>query len=306
MTTIKTPPCLSNYDLGDVICNGDPDGATIDDRKFCGWRDRCGALKAHLATSKKPVSVYLKIVNPGKPESYGAPKAPDAFIKFLDLQVKRYGVKSGIPSKEPGDAPEAAPKAARPRTKEMPEAEPNAGPELFEGKEASFPGEEPPVIIKKRNSRRIRKMVSQKVKAKHAATRELWDTLKDRLTTQIAALKFAAPGQVAIPGQLYMRDHGVTSQYVRVYQKTASGKDRPIVAARFKPRTLTIDVELPVKPDLFLESVGKAAVKSLKVQPLADGFFSTLVMNVDAKGTLTIVDAIQRMVHKGKFPLAQV
>jgi hypothetical protein len=106
---MNPPKCVSNYERGDLQCDGDTAGATELERAPCSWRERCAAFSLYLDEDDVELSVHL--------DGDGAPKAEN-FPEFCDLLVARFQVSElfagAVPEVKPIEA-EPAKKAPAPK-----------------------------------------------------------------------------------------------------------------------------------------------------------------------------------------------
>lgn len=74
---------------------------------------------------------------------------------------------------------------------------------------------------------------------------ELFDLFLSNLISEVG-IPYAKPGALALPGQLYLRDHRSRHNYATVYCRARRGLDRPLARVRTRPRDKALEVWLPV------------------------------------------------------------
>lgn len=304
---IPFPRCTGNFDVEDPICNGDPEGATEAERTTCGWRDRCGALQAFCAESGKDPSIYFLPAAPDAPTMLA--KDQSGLLRLLDTQVKRFGVVEGVPGGTLDPVAQADADLVQEEEEEALEATPVAVPrESVDGAvEVDLPGEIPeeprtPRPIPARARKAV--MPGGKVDQKRVYVRGLFDQLTQLIKMRMGkSVTFATQDEAAATGQLYVKDRTHGSLYCRLYQKTATGKDRGVLSARFKMQTQTLDICLPVSAEDFTRVTAKEVLKRVNVVNIKDGVFYSLVCGVDRDTLPAVADALQRLDAKGIFPL---
>lgn len=267
------PHCIGTYEAHEAVCNGDEN-----DPDPCVWRDRCAAVQAHLTEiGQDPehlVTFKVKKAKAGEPEQqYAAGKHGfNRFVILCDEQAKRFGVKDGAPTKQP-DKPKKSKKDSR------------------KGMKPS-----------KKAQKRAAEALTKRALDRRRQLRVMFDDFKQLLIGAIKDRTFAAPREAVAPGRLYVVDHIDKSGYASIYCKTPVGRDVPIVSVRFKPRNLTMDLEVPVAPDDF-NGIGKETMKKLLPRLINDGLFRSLMPGLDREAVALAAEAIGTLVNGGRIKL---
>lgn len=124
---------------------------------------------------------------------------------------------------------------------------------------------------------------------------ELFDLFLSRLITEVER-GFAKPGKLALPGQLYLRDHRTRHNYATIYCRARQGVDKPLVRVRPRPRDKALEVWLPVTARIAAKLGLSARVLSSQGQ-----FKSELVL--DQANAIGLAKKIAGLVDGGKIQL---
>lgn len=124
---------------------------------------------------------------------------------------------------------------------------------------------------------------------------ELFDLFLTSLIRDVG-IPYAAPGSLALPGQLYLRDHRTRHNYATVYYRARRGHDRPLARVRTRPRDKAIEVWLPVTARVAAKLGISARVLTSRGQ-----FKSELVLN--QVNAVKLAKKIAGLVDEGKIQL---
>lgn len=276
MAKVVMPHCVGDYDVGDAVCDGDPNDK---DDKPCTWRDRCAGFQAHLtatgSNSEDFVGQESDTNQEGEERHWAEPHGSHPkFLKLVDKQVERYGVKDGKVTKDPSQkAPkEDGRKNLRPTKK---------------AKEAA------------------RKALTARKMDRRNQLQELFKFFSEQVGEALPEHRFASNREAVAPGRLHLVDRLVKSGYISIYCKTPKGRDAPLALAKFKPRNLTLDVELPVFTVEINGTIGAKTLKKLEPKDINDGLFKCVMVGLDREGCVLAAEAIGRLVSQGKIELPE-
>jgi len=272
---------MGDYEQEHEQCDEYPEGETEDDKKACTWRDQCAALQQHCSATDKEASEFVVEKSKGD-EEWTEPKGdPKLFMKQCSRLIKEFNIVGGRVVK-------AAAKVAS--TKKAKQAKEDGRKNIKPTKKAKDAA---------------RKALAARKLDRRGQLRELFGFFKGAIAEQLGGeYEYAPPKEAVVPGQLLIVDRIEKSGYVSIYCKTANGRDVPIVLARFKPRSLTMDVELPVEADEF-DGVGKGTLKKLAPREFNDGMFRSIMMGLDREGCALVAETIGTLVNKGKIELPE-
>lgn len=124
---------------------------------------------------------------------------------------------------------------------------------------------------------------------------ELFDLFLSNLVAEVER-DFAEPGALALPGQLYLRDHRDRHSYATIYCRARRGHDKPLARVRSRPRDKALEVWLPV--------TARVAAKlglSARVLVAHGQFKSELVL--DQANAIGLAKKIAGLVDGGKIEL---
>lgn len=286
------PPCLGQFEVGDTICNGEPDGADADARAPCAWRNRCAGLQIHCAQNSYSADEVVGTLD------YGA------LVTVCEAIVESHSIRQGIPASADGDEEDA------PEEKPV-EAQPEAQPEASEAKSADK-GNSPPKPLAKTERRLVspnrkteRKVAKPKAKLEDEmlALHQHFETLmRDHFPTR----NFGNGRQVLVkPGTFYMLDRTKGSHYIAWYCTAARGRDIALACVRFKPRLGCVHIELPLPIEELKGFLGAAALKRLSPKSYADGQFQTMCTYLDHEGIGLAVETIKKLVEADLIALPE-
>jgi hypothetical protein len=275
------PYCTGEYEAGDTNCDGDPEGKTDFQRNACAYRDGCVAFQAHLAETKLKADDFIEAVPDEDDRTgqrvLGRPKrGTKTFLKLLEKQIKRFGVVDGEVTRDPN-----APK----KPKRAPEND---------GRKNLRPSKEAQELA--------RKAITQRAIERREDLKRLFDWFKTHMVENLEVYRFTAPGEIVKPGRFYIVDRMKTSNYVSVYCKKPYGKDAPVAVIKFKTRSMTFDIEIPVEVTGYI-GVGKVTMDKLKPQPIDDGKFRSVMPHLDKEGVALAAQTIAHLVKRGKIDL---
>ena len=264
------PFCVSEYQSGDVTCDGNPKAKTDYAKKPCSWRNRCSAFREHLKNSKDEFEKYIELVPDdkvmdGEGSYHGRPRrGRAAFVVWCNALVEKYGVENGVITKKVVAKKKKAPmKKAR-----------------------------------KASTRRVR----EKARARKKQLDKLFEHFKVHFIESLEVYRFTPPRGVVRPGRLYVIDRRKTSKYVSVYCKAPGVLGIPVALIRFKPRTMTFDIELPVGIEDFV-GIGTDTMKKIHPRPIEDGRFKTTCIGMDKERAAIVAQTIAKMIKRGKIEL---
>lgn len=292
----EAPLCVSEYESGELICDGDPEAGDSNERAPCGWRDRCVGLQCHLAESGKDVSAIVEYktkmetrerydevtdeTTEYKEETeYAVPFGLwSKFEELCDKHIARYGVKEGKITKDPVGDP--IPKAKQPDRRKL-------------------------LRPSKRTQRAASRALSKRAKKRRDALMGLFHHFARQLDrgTRGTGYRFVKPKQALGNGMFYVANRLEKSGYVSVYCKNPRGKDFVVILAKFKPRDLTLDVMMPIHMDEF----SKASRKELKLKHVQGvGLFQTIATGLQRQGVSLVAEIIAGLVVSGKMDLPEL
>jgi len=273
------PFCTGEYEAGDGACDGNPEADTEFQRNHCKYRDNCVAFQAYLAETKLKADDFIEAQpHPTHPEGVlGIPiKGVRHFERLCAKQVKRYGVVEGRITRDP----------TRPK-------KPKKAPEN-DGRKALRPSKEAQELA--------RKAITQRAIERREILKRMFDHFKTVMVENLEVYRFTSPGEAVKPGRFYIVDRMRTSNYVSVYCKMTKGRDAPVAVIKFKTRSMTFDIEIPVEHTSYI-GVGKVTMDKIKPQPIDDGKFRSVMMNLDKEGVALAAQTIAHLVKRGKIDL---
>lgn len=288
----RAPLCVSEYEIGDKQCDGDPDGETTDDKAPCGWRDRCAALQCYLAESSREMSEFVELKAAKDPyivtneetgeeitryddSQYAYAIGPwKKFEEMCDKHVQRYGIKEGKPNTDPvGDPPAKKPQVDKRRF----------------------------LKPSKKAQRAAKKAISKSAKNRRGKLQILFQHFLRHLATELkgTGYRFVTSKQALGRRCLYVVDRLEKSGYMSVYCNNPTGRDAVVATAKFKPRGLVLDLSLTVGVD----DVSGAKKKGLGLVPIDDGLFKSLAPGLGTEGVALAAETIAALVRSGKIIL---
>lgn len=291
---MKLQECFTGYEKGDSICDGDPNGPTEGDRAPCVARDRCAALKRHIAETGADISDFGKVVQvvsiEGQPARYFRAADWDGLVKQLDGLVKEYG-----PATEHGGEP-AAEEAEEHRAASEEAA---AGDDKPRSRKGRMPDGRHRLKPGRKARAMARRTLMKAARERHKALLEVFRKFRASLAEQLPEYNWAGDHDAVAPGRLYVKDRLDSSGYASVYCKTLEGRDIPLASCRFKPRDLQMEVSFPFDP----AQAPAGLAKKLELKPLTDGRFKSRTKKLDSIGLGLAVELIAKAVRDAKIDL---
>lgn len=262
------PFCVGEYDPNEPTCNGKPKAKTAFQRKACAWRNRCAAFQIFLKGSDSSYEDHIELIpdekTPGDGSYIGLPKrGRAAFIAWCDVLAGKYNIVNGVAVEEIKKKKKAPLKKAR-----------------------------------RASVRRAR----EKARARNSVLNTLLEHFKIHFIENLETYRFTPPRGVVRPGRFYVVDRRKTSKYVSVYCKMPGVLGVPVALIRFKPRTMTFDIELSVGLEDFI-GVGAEIMKKIHPRPIKDGRFKSMCIGMDKEGVALVAQIIAKMVKRGKIEL---
>jgi len=267
------PYCVGEYDPDEPTCNGKPKAKTAYHRKPCSWRNRCAAFQEYMRVSGDAYEDHIELISdektPGDGSYTGLPKrGRSAFIAWCDVLAGKYNIVNGVKTQ----------KIKIQKIKKKKKAP------LKRARRASV--------------RRAR----EKARARNAVLNVLFEHFKIHFIENLVEYRFTPPRGVVRPGRFYVVDRRRTSKYVSVYCKVPGVLGVPVALIRFKPRTMTFDIELPIGT-LDFDGVGREIMKRIHPRPIEDGRFKSVCIGMDKEGVALVAQTIAKMVKRGKIEL---
>jgi hypothetical protein len=257
------PGCIGRYKPSDLICNGDPDGADDFQKRCCLWRDRCSAFKEYLRDHKKVIEDYITFVPvTGKDDYVAFPRGGKA--NFIK-RCDKYIQSYKIVK--------GIRKKRRKRKKYIKKDRRSA-------------------VKKYRENARVRKNILD----------ALFEHFKTHLIENLENYYFTPPRGVIKPGRMYVIDNRKPSKYVSIYCKTTGMLGVPIALVRYKPRTMSLDVELPFKVEDY-DCFGIDILKKIHPIMIKSGRLHSLCSKLDKESLAILAQCIAKMIKKGKIRL---
>jgi len=259
------PFCVGEYGPGEYVCNGNPKAKTEYHNKPCVWRDRCAAFQEYLDVSGDSYDKHVELV--GNDGDYqGRPiRGRQEFIDWCDVLVEKYNIIQGMKS----------PKEEKKTEKRTP--------------------------MKKARRAAIRR-ARAKARARKAALDSLFEHFKIHFIENLEEYRFTPPRGVVRPGRFYVVDRRSTSKYISVYCKLPGVLGVPVALIKFKPRTMTFDIELSIGA-LDFDGIGMETMKKIHPRPVEDGRFKSACIGMDKEGVALVAQTIAKMVKRGKIAL---
>jgi hypothetical protein len=284
----KMPRCVGHYDVGDPICDGEPDGATENDRMACVFRNRCAGFKKLCQTvDKEPkhlVSIRKVEDADGEGRKYAFAKVDDdTFGELCAIQVRRWGIKDGrITRRTPlEDAPPRPKKAKAPKKAVRP-----------------IP---PPTPDARRKATAAIKDKAAEAHA-HAYTMAAWFT---KSMEEATGRKIHQSMTEASVGDLVLVDRVDKSKYIALYCKASDkGKKLAVASAYFRTRSKLVHIRVAADTVAFTEVIAAPNRAALGIKEIRnDGHFKSGTGNLDQEGVSLSVEGIARLVRKGIIEL---
>lgn len=284
LKTKSVPPCVGYYEVADSNCDGDPQGASENERRPCGWQARCAAFQRYLEDEGRLRDEFLDVVEEPVLDSDGRPKLDGA---------------------------------GEPVTRETCRAK--SGDEAFsQFCEGLTRKDEPPLIeqlaqdrrcktrlegSKPRKPRKVSRYPGVAERRKHLRVR--FEKFLARLFEVLGPERKKRDRCAALIGQVYLSDSSAkATRYIAVYCR-ATGYDRPLVRVKFLAAYKAFDAWLPVGcTDLkrALGVKGRAATGEVTPAP-REGRFLSRVRRLDDDGLAAVACAIGVLIERGKIEL---
>lgn len=257
------PNCIGSYESGSVICNGNPQGNTTYDRRACLWRDKCSAFKEYLHDRKKSFEDFVDLIPmEGEDHHISIPKI--GRDKFI-IWCERLVIRYRII------------KGIRKRLRK---------------KKKYY----------KKGRRAAAKKYVENTKKKRIILDAMFEHFKTHLIENLETYRFTPPRGVVRPGRFYIIDKRNISKYVSVYYKTPGKLGIPIVHIHYRPRTVTLDIELLAKVKDF-DGIGNEIMRKIHPKSIRRGRYNSICSGMDKEGAALVAQSIARMIKKGKIEL---
>lgn len=127
---------------------------------------------------------------------------------------------------------------------------------------------------------------------------DLFEVFLAHLVAEVGRV-YAKPGVLALPGQVYLRDHRRQYGYATIYCRSRGGHDKPLARVQAKRRAGALEIRLPV-PARVAAKLGLDA----RVLRSAGQFKSEVVL--DEANALALARKIRGLVDDGKIQLPEV
>jgi hypothetical protein len=227
------------------------------------WRDRCSAFKEYLRDHKKVIEDYITFVPvTGKDDYVAFPRGGKA--NFIK-RCDKYIQSYKIVK--------GIRKKRRKRKKYIKKDRRSA-------------------VKKYRENARVRKNILD----------ALFEHFKTHLIENLENYYFTPPRGVIKPGRMYVIDNRKPSKYVSIYCKTTGMLGVPIALVRYKPRTMSLDVELPFKVEDY-DCFGIDVLKKIHPIMIKSGRLHSLCSKLDKESLAILAQCIAKMIKKGKIRL---
>jgi hypothetical protein len=259
------PFCVGEYKNGDVSCDGDEDGDEFA-KKPCSWRNRCGAFREYVKRTDNGYQRHITLV-PDSELHHAFRAMPiggrKIFIDFCDSLAIKYNV--------------------------------------AEGKIIHQTSVKKNVPLKKARRAAVKRSRA-KAHARKITLDALFEHFKLHFIENLVEYKFTPPKGIIKPGRLYLIDKKKSSKYVSIYCKEPGTLGQPVVLIRFKPRTMTFDIELPMDV-LDYDGVGIDVMKKIHPAHVDDGRFKTICTGMDKECVALVAQLVAKMIKRGKINL---
>lgn len=281
----RMPRCVGHYDIGDTTCDGDPKGATDEDKMPCVFRDRCAALQKHCSESGHQPQDYVELRKledvDGEKRRFAIAKADDdVFSGQLARWAKRWGIRNGrVTLTTPID----------------PEPKKNNKPKKKRARDIRI--RQPPSADARRKAAKAI-ADSAETSVQEAYQMASWFNKQLETHTQHA---FVTRASEARPGEMFIVDRMRSSRYVAVYCRAE--KQRKVAVASIYPQTRaeSCQIRFPVPPESFDELPGD--YKRLGIVSINDGRFKSKTGKLDREGLAMAAEAVARLAERGTIKL---
>lgn len=265
----KIPYCIGDYEQSSTVCNG-VDVSNITTQSVgtmpCSWRDRCAAFKCHIAKNELDMESFITYV-PNESSYDAIPvKGYAPFVASCESWIIRHGIVDGVV---------AAAKVPVDKNKRL--------------------------ALRKAQRVAIKKS-KEKAKINKQTLNSLLEHFKQHLIESLEVYRFTLRKEILRPGRFYIVDRRKTSKYISIYCKEPNVFGAPICLIRFKPRTLTFDIELPIGISDFV-GIGAKILKKIHPVAVDDGKFKTICIGMDTEGVALVAQVIARQIKSGVIPL---
>jgi len=282
--------CIGEYDDKDFICNGDENAISELEQNSCIWKNRCKCFSEYLKENKKDIEYFLEFgvdkIN-GEKVDYLLPKnGKENFEKFCDklIENKNHVEESAIMEEEKKIDLRIKRKYKKRKKKD---------------KRHNGPSRKTKVAA--------RRSISIKIKARRSVLLGLFMEFKNTLIKNLKnKTKFVIPGNVALPGQLYIINRIEPSRYLTIYCKTRKNKDIVLLNFRMKTANLAYDVRYTFTRKKMKELLSKHYFNKLNPEEVVcGGKFKTRTLNAGKEELSIIAETYAHWINDGiiKLPL---
>lgn len=284
------PACVGTYEAGHTTCDGDPHGATEEERVACAWRNRCVGLSLHCIESG------------ARPEEVVGAVSYETLVALCEARVETAGIVAG--------RPENARDQATPTRETPASASPDEpASRAFEGvrdrpvKPAKAKPAKPAKPAKRKSWRVWRAPVSKGTRPIRSPKGPLPDAVlalstqfENALRDYFPGRRFSAGKRVLVkPGTFYTVDRIRGSHYVSWYCVAPRGRDIALACVKFKPRLGCVEIELPIDGDELRAFVGATVFARLNVKPFSNGQFRCVATRLDSVGVTHVAETIKQL-----------
>jgi len=272
------------YEAADPNCDGDPQGASENERRPCGWQARCAAFQCYLEDEGRSRDEFLDVIEEPVLDSDGKLKldgAGEPVTRETCRAKEGYKVFSqfceGLTRKDEPPLIEQLAQDRKCKTR-------------LEGS-------------KPRKPRKVSRYPGVAERRKHLRVR--FEKFLARLFEVLGPERKKRDRCAALIGQVYLSDSSAkATRYIAVYCR-ATGYDRPLVRVKFLAAYKAFDAWLPVScTDLkrALGAKGRTATGEVSPTPREEYFLSH-VRRLDDNGLAAVARAIGVLVKQGKIKL---
>lgn len=277
----RMPQCIGNYDIGDLVCDGDPKGASEHERMPCYFRDRCAALKQHCSFTGREPSEYVKLRkypdDSDEIQTYAVARGDDAkFVEQLARWIRRWGVRNGrVTRRTPAADSHAPPRGRKP-------------PKFKDARLRTPPSADA--------RRKARAAIAAKAEESLAEAYKLaaWFT---KCLQDATGLRISERAASAAEGELLIVDRMSGSRYLAVYCSAKDGQRHAIASVYPSTRSGEVQVRFPVEPAAF------KGVSRFEIFPIKDGKFKSRSGKLDKEGAARAAEVIASLIQRGTINL---
>jgi len=256
--------CVGNWEKADPICNGYKKGKTRKDRRPCAWKKRCKAFKKYLKIHEKKPRDFLKISQDKNGESFAVPKM--GLVKFKEFCDKLLATKKKSTQSDKPDARKLGPSDS--------------------------------------TKRAAAKALKIRAKERKRLLMGIFTDFRSTLSSSLKSIRFATPGSVVVPGELYLINKIDSSKYISLYCKVLKGRDVPIVSFKTKTASLTFDAKIPLTVEELEKNISKSAFKMLAPREEAIGRFKSVARHLDQEKIILLAEVVAKLISSGKIHLS--